>query len=134
MAEIRVQVDRDAVKADPFANANADCCDFVFPYDGVSLDTAVYPDSHATFPAFAFYAERRQGDDDPFFQIADVLPDIAAAVIQIHYFITDPLSRSVIGVLPTPTGGEYGNRFPSSSRRAGNWFRRCIAAGVRRAR
>ena len=87
-------IDRDAVEGDPVADADANGGDFVF-----ASTAAIHPNANPAFPSFACDVERRQGSDDPFFEIMNIAPDVGGATLQIQHDIADALPRTVIGVL-----------------------------------
>ncbi|KEX98700.1 hypothetical protein IL60_0211165 [Brucella inopinata BO1] len=71
MAEVRLYIDGDAVKAHPTAQANADSGNLVLAHASIGkarLFRPHDPDANAVFTAFAHDVERSQRLDDPLFQ------------------------------------------------------------------
>ena len=66
MRQVGFDVDRDSVKADPAAQADADCGNLVLAARESALPPAVDPDSDPAVAAFAGDTERCQRQNHPF--------------------------------------------------------------------
>jgi len=98
MAEVGIDIERDAMKGHPPANADADGGDLLF-----ASGAAVDPNPDASLATAAVDTEMRERADQPLFQLADELADIGAPPAQIEHHIGNPLAGAVIGVLAAAT-------------------------------
>ena len=107
MAEVRLDVDRHAMKRHPFAHAHADRCDLVFPGGWIGRRAAAHPDADPAVAPFANDVELGQCGDQPVLQVRDKAPDVAAAFPQIQHDVADPLAGPVVGIAPAAAGLVY---------------------------
>src|ERR1700724_1082798 len=85
MREIGIDVERDAMQADPAPHADADGRDLVFP--ALGLVGAAHPYADAVLPAFALDVERRERTDEPFLEVGDEAAYVAAAPFEVEHHI-----------------------------------------------
>ena len=107
MAEVRVNIDREAVEADPFAQADADGGDLVFGFGAGGHNRFVVtgdPDANATWADVSGDIELIECRDHPSFELFYKRAHILAAFANVEHHINHPLARSVIGVLPATFG------------------------------
>jgi hypothetical protein len=62
----------------------------------------VYPYPDTAFPTFSVYAEGRQRNDHPFFEVTNEASYVPTALIYVHHHVSHPLARPVIGEFTTP--------------------------------
>ena len=108
VAEIRADVQRYAVEADPAPEPDADGGYFVFLSGETAMTAPVDPDPDATVPAFTVYAKARQGNDHPFLQVPNELAYVAPALVQVQHDVSDPLAGAMIGKFTSATRLENG--------------------------
>src|SRR5665213_605460 len=102
MAEIGIEVERDAVIAHPMANPDADRADLALVAAALGD-----PDADAPRPPLAGEVEGGERPDQPLLERPDIAVQIEAAALQIEHDIADALARSVIGELPAAAGLEH---------------------------
>ena len=98
-------VDRDAVKADPLAQTNANGCDLVFACGAgwpQWLFRALHPNADAAFASFPGHIKAGQRGNDPVFELGNKTAYIAPTCGDIEHHVSDPLTGPVIGILPAP--------------------------------
>ena len=101
MFQIRFDIDRYAMEADPAAQPDADGGDLVLGRRSVGQGGRLRPrdpNADTVLTALALDIHAVQRIDHPGFQCRDEGPHIAAAALEIEHDIGDPLSRPVIGV------------------------------------
>ena len=101
MTEVGFDIQGDPMETDPFSQTDTDRGDFVFA-QGATRFGAIHPDSNAPDAAFPPDIKGVQGIGYPGFQRRDESSDVPSAPIEVQHHITNPLSGSVIGILPTP--------------------------------
>ena len=98
------------MKADPFAQADADGRNFIFCQSAAGMQGLVGScDPHAD-PAGANFTcdvEFSQGLDDPIFQLLHEVSHISPALSNIEQNVNHPLTGPMIGVLPAPLRLKY---------------------------
>src|SRR5579859_7128535 len=99
MAEVRVDIERYAVKGDPVPDPHADRSDLV-----LSSQSAIDPNPDPTFAPLTLDPELRQRADHPIFQIAHIAANVAAALAEIEHDIGHTLARPMIGVFAAASG------------------------------
>ena len=103
MRQIGFDIDRDAVKADPFAHLYAVGRDLVLARGAVGQGRflgPLDPDADAAFANLALDVELVQRRDHPVFKALDELPHVAPAGGDMKHDIGHALAGAVIGVLP----------------------------------
>jgi hypothetical protein len=102
MRQIGINVQRNAVKADPAADPNADRGNFVFGNDSprtLRFVGSPHPNAHPLVTPLAAHVEPMQGGDEPLFQGSNEGVQIRSPPSQIQHDIGDALTRSMIGEL-----------------------------------
>src|SRR5262249_15209404 len=98
MRKLGMDVERDAVQADPALHADADRGDLVLA--AARPVVAANPDADAVVAALALDVEGGERADDPFFERDDEAAHVAAAALEVEHQVDDALARPVIGELP----------------------------------
>ena len=102
VAELGIDIDRDAVEGDPVADAHADRGDLVFTWAAIRQFGLVRPHHPDTDPARAALGgdvEAGQGTDRPFLEVVDVAPHVLPPGPQVEHDVGHALAGPVIGVL-----------------------------------
>ena len=102
MREVGLDVDRDAVEADPAPDPDADRRDLVLGRAAVRLRRPVrphHPDPDPPGPPLAADREGRERADHPLLQPPDVGAHVAPAAVEVEHRVGDALARPVVGVL-----------------------------------
>src|SRR5262245_46838578 len=97
MRKVGIDVDRDAVQADPALNTDADGGDLVL---AARLVVPAHPYTDAVLAAFTVDAEGCERADDPFLERDNEAAHVTAATLEIEHQVDDALARAVIGELP----------------------------------
>ena len=109
VAEVRRDVERDAVPTHPAGHTNADGGDLGLGSRGRTGD----PDADASLPPFATHAEAGEGSDQPFLQPVHEAPHVAGGhramrAGEVQHHIGHALAGAVVGPLAAAAGGEGG--------------------------
>src|SRR5205807_375198 len=102
MVEIGIDVERDAVIADPVAHPDADRGDLVLAAIGAA--GANHPYADAAIAPLAPDIEPRQRADHPLLEPPYMAAHVAPVIVQVEHDIGHPLSGPVIGALPAAAG------------------------------
>ena len=108
MRQVAIDIERDAVQADPALHPDADGGDLVLVAG--TLVGPAHPDADAILAPLAGDVERRQGADDPFLQRGHEAADVGAAPLEVEHHIGDPLAGAVIGELSAAPAACTGKR------------------------
>ena len=102
MRQVRFDVDRNTVKADPASQADADGRDLVLSRCSVGERREVVPHDPDTNPVRAsvpLHVEFGQGGDDPVLELGNEAAHVAAPAPHVEHDVGDPLPGAVIGKL-----------------------------------
>src|SRR6185312_9424831 len=97
MAELRLDIDGDAMERYPAPQPHADRGDLVLK--AIALVRPLHPDAYSVLASLAAHVEGGQRPDDPFFQRRDISADIRAPALQIEHDIGHALAGPVVGQL-----------------------------------
>jgi len=100
MSQVRLDIDRESVKAYPFAQAYANGCDL----DLGGPVVANGPDSGASLAPFAPDVEFFERGDRPVFKLGDETARIAPTRTHVQHRIDHALTRPMICIPPTAPG------------------------------
>src|SRR5690606_24010027 len=96
VAETATNDHRKTMHSHPFANADTDSPNFRF-----RSCWRIAPDTDSSFYGPAFHTKFIERPDDPVFQRMNKISHICLPLLQVKHDVTDPLSRSMIGVTTT---------------------------------
>ena len=98
MRKLRIDVERDAVQADPALEPDADRGDLVFA--ARALLGPRHPHADAVLAPPGAHVEGAERADQPFLQRRHVAPHVGRAALQVEHQVDHALARPVIGELP----------------------------------
>ena len=107
MGEIGVDVQANAMEADPAPQLDADGGDLVLPGRPGLARTTLDPDADPPLAHVAVDAEPRQGVDDPGLQRHHEGANVAAARREVEHHIGHPLAGPVVGELAAAPAAEH---------------------------
>ena len=107
VAEVGLDVDRQAVERHPVADSDADGRDLVFARRAIGQGLFVgpdNPDADTASPALCGHVEAGKGSNGPFLEIPHVAADVLAPRAQVEHDVGHALAGAVICVLPASAG------------------------------
>src|SRR5690606_41267410 len=106
MAEIGRDIEAQPMEADPSADPDADGRDLVLSL--LTLIGPAHPHTDSVRPALALDAEDRQRINHPAFERSDEGSNVTDPAAHVEHDIDDPLTRTVIGELPSTARSVHG--------------------------
>ena len=114
MRQIRIDIERDAVKRDPAPQPNADRGDLVFGAPQAALVGPRDPDADAVLAPLAANIEAGERRDHPGLERRDEGADILAPALQVEHHIGNALAGAMIGELAAAARPVDGKARPAS--------------------
>src|SRR5262249_20078592 len=105
MAEVGIDIEADAMEADPALDPDADGRDLVLA--ALALVRPAHPDADPVLSALATDVEGRERADQPFLQVCHEPAHVPATPLQVKHHVGDALARPVISELAAAAGGKH---------------------------